>query len=58
MPLILTKKYGKLLLNNNFLSKIKEIRENIFGDDEKLVDIMAIPIGYNEYGLFWRPEIY
>ena len=49
------KMYGLEIYSMEFLKQIKEIRRKAFGILEDDVDIMAIPMAYKDYGLFWKP---
>lgn len=52
------KKYTIEIFNTKLLKQVKEIREKVFGELEKDIDITMIPIAYEKYGLFWKPISY
>ena len=52
------KKYTTEIFNTKLLKQVKEIREKVFGEAEKDIDITMIPIAYEKYGLFWKPISY
>jgi small GTP-binding protein len=52
------KKYTTEIFNTKLLKQVKEIREKVFGEAEKDIDITMIPIAYGKYGLFWKPISY
>jgi small GTP-binding protein len=51
-------KYTTEIFNTKLLKQVKEIREKVFGEAEKDIDISMIPIAYEKYGLFWKPIPY
>jgi len=50
--------YTTEIFNTKLLKQVKEIREKVFGEAEKDIDITMIPIAYEKYGLFWKPIPY